>query len=251
MGLLFVLGLIGSLDGRLFRGRPLPPAVVPDEQDDHEGDHRQNHQYRQGADDDLQQLLEEGADALERGHKATAGPLPVGQVDLLRLRVLLHLLDLQGHGAVVHVLLHPPQGGAQSVDLVLHLGQALLHQDHVGDVVGLLHHLDEPVVLGVVGIQTGLDVVILGGDVVLGVLHVQDVAHGGEGVGQTLEVLRGDPDHQIRAFVGGAVAVDLVVAVAADVGALDVAAGSFDEAVGRLQGVVKLRGLHPGRWRYG
>ena len=120
----------------------------------------------------------------------------VAGVDRRRRRVLLRHVDRQrpiGGG-----LLERLELGGELLDGQLHLVDAVLHDEHLVDRCGLLEEADEPPLDGAVVTQPGLQVHVLGGDVLAGRGHVLNVTELGEALDGGLEELLRDADDERR-----------------------------------------------------
>ena len=130
--------------------------------------------------------------------------------------------------------------------MIAHVGEIVLDLEELGDVLGLLHHLQQALLLGAVGAEAGLDVVILARDVFGVGVAVGDVAERGETVHDGGEIAARDADAVIRAAIGGIPVRGRVVVVAADAARLDKAAVGGDQRVETFERFVKVGRLDRG-----
>src|SRR5450759_1206200 len=158
---------------RLPAAAPHPVHHVPhDEADAAEHDH----EGQQGGEDQARDAgaVGEHLDGVQKGPRER-----VGRVDGAGLRHVL-LAQEDRKSAVGRGLAQRFELGAQLLDGQLHVVDAILHGEHLVDVVGGGQEADQPALHGVVVAQTRLEVDVLGGDVVARGGHALHVAEGGE-----------------------------------------------------------------------
>ena len=235
-----------------FPPAPLPPRGLhaacgaPPAQAAHE-----QHDQRRGRGED-DQPHHDGGQAAQKPRAERAQALAhVGQAlgeaaaDLLkealphRGRLPLDLLHAQRHGAHGDLVVVGAQHGLVRLDLIAHLAQAALHGDEVLDRLRIGEDAHERLLLGAQRGQVRLGVHIVHGHVAQGDAPVHHVAKAAHARKERVQPLGRDARDDLRAAQAGA-----VIAVAAGVGALDIAARLVDGRLERGQELVIGERLH-------